>query len=215
MVTCFCHFSFRKINHLTLIKDVYKSCHLFSLLQEKFKREFKKRCLCCKLGFQENLQDYGDKTCTSMHTHASSIRSNCANSSVRVKFPINIYHNSTYSAGLTSTGTMHQSPLVTSNSGRGRNGLLYSSGLNHRKSDSDRWCNNEYRDTCGGGGEIGGTECAERYSMVYHKVNNAGSTACGRPLGDKRHIYQQFETSLVDNNNKCLCKYDDEHYDRL
>lgn len=73
---------------------------------------------------------------------------------------------------------------------------------------------NEYREFNGGGGGIGGNECAERYSMVYHKVNTA-TKACGRPGGDNRHIYQQFETSLVDNNNKCLCNYDDEHYDRL
>lgn len=156
-----------------------------------------------------------------MHTHASSIRSNCANTSVRVKFPINIYHNSNYSAGLSTTpmATTAITPPLTSNinnCSRVRNGLRYSSGLNHRKNDSDRWCNtnhddNEYRELNGGG--IGGSECAERYSMVYHKVNTA-TTACGRP-GDNRHIYQQFETSLVDNNNKCLCNYDDEHYDRL
>lgn len=105
-----------------------------------------------------------------------------------------------------------QSPPTNNVNSCIRNGLRYNSGLNHRKSDSDRWRNldhddNEFRALNESG--IGGTECAERYSMAYHKVN-----ATARPA-DKRHIYQQFETSLVDNNNKCLCKYDDEHFDRL
>lgn len=159
-----------------------------------------------------------------MHTHASSIRSNCANSSVRVKFPINIYHNSNYSAGLTTTTAtapmtgkaMPTTPPLTSNNFRGRNGLRYTSGLINRKNDSDMWCNmthddvtdNEYIHLNGGGG---GNNYPDRYGMICHKVNTA---ACARPR-DNRHIYQQFETSLVDNNNKCLCNYDDEHYDRL
>uniref|UniRef100_A0A336K8Z1 CSON001557 protein n=1 Tax=Culicoides sonorensis TaxID=179676 RepID=A0A336K8Z1_CULSO len=187
------------------------SCYnpfIYGIYNEKFKREFKKRCLCCKLGFQENQQDYGDKTCTSMHTHASSIRSNCANSSVRVKFPINIYHNSMPAASPLS--------MNSSSCARVRNGLRYTSGMNHNnKIDSDVWCNhrenNEYRPFTGTRTTNMGGEGSERYAVVYHKVN---STASGRP-GDNRHIYQQFETSLVDNNNKCLCNYDDDHYDRL
>ncbi|XP_063708779.1 RYamide receptor-like [Culicoides brevitarsis] len=202
------------------------SCYnpfIYGIYNEKFKREFKKRCLCCKLGFHETLPDYGDKTCTSMHTRASSIRSNCANSSMRVKFPINIYHNSTYTpAGLTTA----PSPLHVSSNGhnRVRNGLRYNNAgiatteLNcnsarHKNHHNARWqCNDdndddEYREL------NGSTECAERYSMVYHKVGGASTKG---PPGDNRQIYQQFRTSLVDNNNKCLCKYDDdEHYDRL
>lgn len=136
------------------------------------------------------MNDYGDKTCTSMHTRASSIRSNCANTSVRTQYPMNIYTNYTASAPAVSNNLLRKD-TITGNRCNGRTNF------------GDVWCKSErnYNETNNG---VNG----ERF-LVYHKVNSCEPQERGQ-------VYKQFQTTLLDNNNKYLCSYDDEDsFDRL
>lgn len=159
-------------------------------MQEKFKREFKKRCLLCRVGFHDS-PEFGDKTCHSTHTRASSIRSTAA-SSMRVKYHLNSYGGSNNSSAATPTTAMTTATALS-------NRNLGSNKSFHHHHHPASWQRADQR-------QLNGNFNNENHHhyAVYQPTTRT----------NKQQYRQEFETALVDNNNKYLCDYDDD-FDRL